>query len=94
MITQNLFSKGKNARTISLNSSYLILFNKKRDQSQIRILGQQMFPKNHKFEAFEDATFIPHGYLLLDLKQSTAKRDMLQTGIFPNDKRIFYTSIF
>ena len=70
LISQNLFSKGKNARTISLNCNYLICFNNKRDQTQIRILGQQMFPdKIHYFrESFDDATSVPHGYLLIDLR--------------------------
>jgi hypothetical protein len=94
LITQNLFSKGKNARTISLNSNYLICFSNKRDQSQIRILGQQMFPDNFKFfrEAFEDATSVPHGYLFMDLRQSTKAKNMLQTGILPDEARFYYTA--
>jgi hypothetical protein len=94
-ITHNIFSKGKYARDISLNASYMILFRNPRDKQQIQILARQMFPNNSRFliESFEDATLKPHGYLLIDLNQNSEMRNRIQTGILPNEKRIFYTSI-
>ena len=93
-ITQNIFSKGKFTRTLNLNSHYLILFNNPRDRLQIGTLARQMFPNKVKFfmEAFEDAASKPHGYLMIDLKQSTEERNRIQTGITSDDLRIIYTS--
>ena len=89
-LTQNLFSKGKNARAISLNSQYIILLNNPRDHAQIYHLARQIFPTNSKFmiEAYEDAVKDKYGYLLLDFKQDSVYR--IQTGIFPKDSRIVY----
>ena len=91
-ITQNLFSQGKYARDLSLNSNYMILFRNPRDQQQIQILSKQMFPQNSKFliESFDDATKKPHGYLLIDLKQTTEERNRLQSGILPTQRRVIY----
>lgn len=93
-ITQNIFSKGKYARDISLNANYLIIFFNPRDQMQFNILARQMYPSNSKFltESFSDATSKPHGYLFLDLKQSTPVKNRIQTGILPNQLRIVYTA--
>lgn len=84
VLTQNIFSKGKFSREISLNSNYLILFKNPRDQLQLQILSRQMYPGQSKFlqEAFADATQVPHGYLLLDLLQETPSSDRIQSGIF------------
>ena len=91
-ITQNLFSQGKFARDISLNSNYMILFRNPRDQQQIQILSKQMLPQNSNFliESFDDATKKPHGYLLIDLKQTTEERNRLQSGILPTQRRVIY----
>ena len=43
-ITQNLFVQGKSARTISLNTTYVVLFKNIRDQLQIRYFARQLFP--------------------------------------------------
>ena len=93
-ITQNIFSKGKDARDISLNANYLIIFFNPRDQMQFNILARQMYPNNSRFliESFSDATSKPHGYLFLDLKQSTLVKNRIQTGILPNQLRIIYTA--
>ena len=92
-ISQNIFSKGKFARDISLNTNYLIIFLNPRDQLQFQVLARQMFPSNTKFliDSFEDATKKPHGYLFLDLKQTTEFRNRIQSGILPNQLRVIYT---
>ena len=43
-IVQNLYGQGKSARTIALNSWYLVLFKNIRGTSQIRHLNSQLFP--------------------------------------------------
>jgi hypothetical protein len=92
-LSQNIFSKGKFARDITLNSSYMIIFRNPRDQQQVQILARQIYPNNSRFliDSFEDATKLPYGYLLLDLKQSTETKNRIQTGILPTQQRIIFT---
>ncbi len=92
-MTQNLFPKSKNSRTISLNCDYIVLMNNPRDRAQIGFLSRQIFPKNSKYliEAYEDSTETKQfGYLFIDLSQTTKSNHRLQTSIFPTDNRVFY----
>ena len=41
-------------------------------------------------EAFENATSIPYGYLLIDLRQETNEKRRLRTGLFPGDDLFVY----
>ena len=43
-LVQNLFSKNKESRTISLNAQYMIVFKNPRDSSQLANLARQMYP--------------------------------------------------
>ena len=94
VLSQNIFSKGRFSRELSLNSNYLIIFMNPRDQLQLKILSSQMFPGKTKFlvEAFNDATKLAHGYLLLDLKQDTLLKNRVRTSILPKDVKIIYTA--
>ena len=83
-LTQNLFPKEKNARTISLNCNYIIVLNNPRDRAQIFHLARQMYPDNVNFllECYNDAVESqPYGYLFLDFTQSTPRKFRVQTGI-------------
>ena len=90
-IVQNLFGNNKEHRTISLNSHYFILFKNPRDRSQIKFLASQMYPDNPRVltEAFQDATRLPHSYLMIDLKQETAEELRLRTNVL-SDEIIVY----
>jgi hypothetical protein len=90
LLAQNLFSKGKYSRTISLNCNYLIVFNNPRDRSQIQFLARQMYPNNPQFlnECYIDATKNKYGYLFIDLHQTTNENYRIQTDIL--NKRIIY----
>ena len=92
LITQNLFSQGKFARTISLNCQYLIILNNPRDRGQIFNIARQMYPHSPKFltECYEDATSKKYGYLFVDMSQATPNNYRVQTGITPDDQRIIY----
>jgi GTPase SAR1 family protein len=83
-ITQNLFHQKKDSRDVSLNSHYIAVFKNPRDRSQISHLARQMYPRNSKIleDAFFDATSEPHGYLLIDMKQSTLEDRRILTNIF------------
>ena len=91
-IVQNLFDSNKEHRTISLNAHYLVLFKNPRDGSQITHLAKQMYPGQTKYvqEAFALATREPHGYLLLDLKQSTPDNMRTRSHIFPGEIQEVY----
>ena len=60
-LMQNVFFKSKQARTISLNSHYIVAFKNARGAMQISNLARQMYSGNSKFmvEAFKDATSGP-----------------------------------
>jgi hypothetical protein len=87
-LTQNLFPKNPHARTISLNAHYFILFKNPRDTTQFAVMARQMYGSSYKFaiEGFQDATHIPHGYLLIDLKPQTDDKHRLRTRIFPGEQ--------
>ena len=49
-LVKNLYYQGKESRTMSLNSQYLVLFNNPRDQQQVMVLARQMYPgQSEKF---------------------------------------------
>lgn len=91
-ITQNLFHQGKEMRNINLNAHYMVLYKNPRDKSQVMHLARQMFSGKTKAfqEIFNDATFLPYSYLLIDLRPETLERMRLRTGIFPGDKHYVY----
>jgi len=91
-VTQNVFDKNKFARTISLNAHYLVLFKNPRDAIQFATLARKMYPHDWKFavEAYGDATYVPYGYLLVDLKPEQDDRYRLRTNIFPGDTHYVY----
>jgi hypothetical protein len=87
-ITQNIFFQNKAFRTASLNSQYLILFKNPRDASQIMHLARQMYP-SHKaktmIKAYENATSIPYGTLVVDLKPDTPSALRLRSNVLPDE---------
>lgn len=88
-ITQNLYSGGRENRTRSLNSQYIVLFKSPRDISQVGVLGKQMYPGKKGFltEVYKDAVNIrPHSYLFLDLHQKTPEVMRLRTCILPGEE--------
>ena len=91
-LTQNIFDKNKFARTISLNAHYLVLFQNPRDANQFATLARQMYPNDSRFaaEAYADATSVPYGYLLVDLKPEQDDRYRLRTNVFPSETQYVY----
>ncbi|XP_039313836.1 uncharacterized protein LOC120359655 isoform X1 [Solenopsis invicta] len=87
-ITQNLFHQGRGMRDISLNANYIVAFKNPRDRAQIQHLARQVYSENTRFlwEVYNDTTTPAHGYLLLNLKQSTPESCRFCTHIFPDVK--------
>ena len=83
-IVQNLFNQDAAMRTISLNTHYMILFKTPRDATQIRTLGQQMYPDTARMlvDAYRDATSEPYGYLLLNLRPDACDALRILTHVF------------
>ena len=82
-ITQNMFQQSKVSRTLSLNATYMVLFQNTRDKGQIKVLANQI-QLPHLLQAYQDATSIPHGYLIIDFHQKTPNELRLRTDIFHN----------
>ena len=80
-ITQNMFQQSKSSRTISLNARYMVLFKNERDASQVKVLAHQM-QAPHLMKAYQDATSVDHGYLVIDFHPRTSKPLKLRTDIF------------
>ena len=91
-LTQNLFYKNKQTRTLRLNSHYILLFKNARDATKVDNLARQMYPGKSAFmnEAFKSTTSAPYVYLLIDLEQETDDKLRLKTGIFPEDVQYVY----
>ena len=93
-LTQNIFQQGKHARTIALNTWYLILFKNLRDSNQIKNLGRQMFPGKSSvlYDAYEDVIKGPFGYLVVDSSPMGNDDYRLRTKVFPNQDTHIYLS--
>ncbi len=94
-ISQNIFEQGKFARSIAINSSYIVLLKSPRDVKQIKVLGSQIFDSEAKrlIEAYEDSTNSEFGYLILDLLPFTDKNLRMRTNVFPGEDMIIYAPL-
>lgn len=83
-IVQNLFWKNPHARTISLNSTYMVLFRNPRDKSIISHFAKQFDPTNAKMikKIYAEATADPYSYLIFDLHQATSDKYRMYSNIF------------
>jgi hypothetical protein len=92
-ITQNLFCDGKFARTISLNTHYLIIFKNLRDALQINELAKRMLPGKSLglVEAYRDAIRERYSYIVIDMSPHTNDKYRFRTRIFPGEDLIIYT---
>lgn len=80
-ITQNVFDRAAQHRTISLNAHYLVLFKNPRDKSQIVVLSRQL-DMPHLMSAYQDATRQPIRYLIVDLSPQTPDELRLRSQLF------------
>lgn len=95
-LVQNLFSNGKQFRTISLNAHIFILFHSRRDLLQTKIFAKQCYPEQTKF--FMDSyiravTSSKFGYLYVDLSPTLSDETLqyrLRTRILPGETTVVY----
>lgn len=97
LITQNLFPQFKNARSISLNANYIIVFRNLRDSSSIYHLAKQVCPASPKSfsNMFINNIDKPFSYLFLDFSAQTPdvfryRSDILadQPSVYLNDEEL------
>ena len=92
-LVQNLFQQGRHARTIMLNTHYLVIMNNSRDSQQVKTLGRQLGMEKTVEEAYKDCMSKPYGYLVVDLSPHNSNNHIkLRTGIFFGDEQIVYLS--
>ena len=85
-LVQNIFSRNKESRTISLNTQYMVVFKNPRDASQITNLAKQMYPGRVKFiqEAFclcdVNSIRVPFGRSQTGYSRRSAPAHIITTG--------------
>ena len=93
-ISHNLYQQGKFSRAITLNASYIILFQNPRGADQIQVLSRQIFPgqRNALVQAHNLAMKTkPYSYLLLDMMANIPDELRMRTAILPSEVTRFYT---
>jgi hypothetical protein len=92
LVLQNFFHRAPFMRDIHTSCNYIVFFKNPRDNAQIMYLERQCFPEWKKYlvESYSHACSKPHGYLVIDLKQSTPNDRRLMSGIFPPETFFFY----
>lgn len=89
-LTQNFYQKGKYVTTITRNSSYIILFSSPRDYGQIKYFASQSFNPKAVLHAYNIATRMPRGYLLIDCTQTTPNEFRLRSNIVPPSNTVIF----
>ena len=87
LMLQNIFPKGSQSRTISINAQYQVLFRNPRDSLQISILARQLCSLNSKsfLEIYKRATHRAYGYLFCCFTQSCQDEICYHTNVLPKN---------
>ncbi len=87
-LTQNVLAQGRCARNISLNTLMLVMFQNHRDRNQALTMAKQQSPRNPDLflQAFEDATQMPFGYLVIDCTPHCHNSQRWRTCIFKDNR--------
>ena len=89
-LNQNMYCQGKSARSINLNTHYMVLMRNPRDISQISVLAKQTGLAKNLVQAYKECTSKPYGYLVLDLSPHSNHSIKLKTDILPDQYTIAY----
>jgi hypothetical protein len=90
-LNQNMYCQGKTARTINLNTHYMVLMRNPRDNSQISVLAKQTGLGKILFQAYKDCISKLYGYLVMDLSPHSDDSIRLKTDILPDQYTIAYS---
>lgn len=91
ILNQVLFPKNAFARTISLNTKYLVCFKSPRDKKQFEYLAFQVFPESPKalVKVYNEVTAKAYSYFILDFSQAVSESLRYRADIF----NPFYSAI-
>lgn len=91
ILNQVLFPKNAVARTISLNTKYLVCFKSPRDKKQFEYMAFQVYPQNPKalVKVFNEVTSKAYSYFIVDFTQEVNECLRYKTDIFNS----FYSAI-
>ena len=89
-ICQNLFTKNRHFRDISLNSTYHVIFKNPRDKSTISHFARQFAPGKSQdlIRIYNEASEQPHSYLFVDYHQQTPDNVRMRANLFCENKQI------
>ena len=87
LMLQNIFPRGTQSRTISINAQYQVLFRNPRDSLQISIFARQHFPPNSRdfLEIYRRAAQRLYGYLFCCFTQACPDEIRYRTNVLPNE---------
>jgi hypothetical protein len=97
IMSHNLYTQGRQSRTISLNCHYFVcFFQNRRDVNQVQTFARQVYPRRvlYFLGAYDIAmSGGNHSYLLVDLfpKSTAAENHRLRSHIFPGEDMVVYT---
>jgi hypothetical protein len=96
-ITQNIFRRGYQSRTIALNTTYMVLMTNIRDVSQVATLGRQLFPEHSSVDAELRRCTVqmsPYNYLALDMSLHSDDKYRLRTNVFPGEDTFTFQTVY
>ena len=87
LMLQNIFPKGSQSRTISINAQYQVPFRNPRDSLQISISARQLCPLSTKsfLEIYKKAMHHAYGYLFCCFTQSCPDEIRYRTNVLLNE---------
>ena len=87
MITQQLFGENAHYRRVAQNATYTVILKSPRAMRSVITFGSQLFPYKSGWvvEAFEQATRLPHSYLLFDMSQNQSPSARLRSHMFKDE---------
>ena len=87
LMLQNIFPKGSQSRTISIDTQYQVLFRNSRDSLQISVLARQLCPLNSKnfLEIYKRAPHRAYGYLFCCFTGSCPDEIRYRTNVLPSE---------
>ena len=92
-VSHNLYQQGKFSRAITLNASYIVLFQNPRWADQIQTLSRQIFPghRDAVVQAYNLAMKVkPYSYLMLDMTANIPDELRMRTCILPGEMTRIY----
>ena len=94
LILQNLYSSGKFARTVSLQSHYLFCLKSLRDRTQLCTLATQIYGKSKSgiiAEALQHQMSLhTYPYVLVDISPHSERKTAVRSNIFPTEYMHIY----